>query len=253
MTWQAIRNNDAYSEHKGLMACEMFFVTWLKHNANPMLRFSYLEKGTEQLCVCSFRDHLHFTGRATAYFTRPHWFHGRHHWRPLQGQKRMPLNLISWFLNSSFLFIMLLIGDHWNMWNYNECFMFLYAGNHPSHGAISSCVRVGWHLVMLVSLQSGGCGGQHWGENVFSCLVITWKYVAAIFHFLSWRHRECWACFCLPCMCPAGQVLDSICWRDFYNIYFVRVHVWSLQGMQLPVFIDLSQFSLVYYFVLRNS
>lgn len=54
--------------------------------------------------------------------------------------------------------------------------------------------------------------------------------------------------FVLPCMCPASQVLDSICRRDFYNIHFVRVHVWSLQGMWLPVFIDLSQFLLVYYF-----
>lgn len=145
----------------------------------------------------------------------------------------------------------------WSMLNYNRCFMFLFAGNYPGHGAISSCVWMGWHLVMLVSPCPGGYGGQHWGENVFFFQVNTQKYFADIClhcHFLSWRHREYWACFFfLPCMCPASQVLDSICWWDFYNIHFVRVHVWSLQGMWFPVFIDLSQFLLVYYFVLRNS
>ena len=159
---------------------------------------------------------------------------------------------------------MLLIGDqvwNWNMRNYIEClFMFSFSGSYPGHGAISSCVWMGWHLVMLISPCPGGYGGQHWGENVWffqvntrkSFAEICLKYVCnVIFYHEGTENIE--HVFVLPCMCPASQVLDSICRRDFYNIHFVRVHVWSLQGMWLLVFIDPSQFLLVCYFVLRNS
>jgi hypothetical protein len=166
-----------------------FVVTWWKHNTKSMLRFLYLVK----------RDWTTVYAVSGIIYTL------------LAGQPLILLGPTSfmviitgalyrvkntcpqfnWFLNSSFLFIMSLIGDQtwvWSMPNCNECFMFLFVGNYTGHGAISSCVWMGWHLVMLVSPCPGGYGGQHWGENVLFFQVLTRIFFADAClhcHFLS--------------------------------------------------------------------